>query len=301
MRRRLDFYGEWKGAAPDGREQFLAGLDRSFRPAMLLRLEAVHIHRELRRRDYVRKEDELPARELRAITQIQIFGKCVMLPPSGLIDARPPPQTGRSVEVKESAAAAPGGLLEQEMAIEKHRLHPREQRVAAVQMAPARLDHAHRRIGKKLDSLAQEIGLRDEVGIENTNEITLSRGESGLQSAGCDSCAVNAMDQLHVETPALQVLHARGGQFPRFVGGIIEDLDLQQLPRIIDLADRFEQALDNVDFVEDRQLHRHFRQFVETASRRHGLLPVFQEKVNNHIPVNPVCLSRNGSIKFCPK
>jgi hypothetical protein len=87
MRRRLDFDRDWKVAPPNGRKQFLAGLDRTLRPAMLLRLEAVHIHRELRRCDHVGKEDELPARELRAITQIQIFGQCVMLPPSGLVDA----------------------------------------------------------------------------------------------------------------------------------------------------------------------------------------------------------------------
>ena len=140
-----------------------------------------------------------------------------------------------------------------------------------------------------MDRLPQKIGLRNEVGIENTNEITLSGRKPGLQSAGFEPSAIDAVDQLHVEPPALQILHAGGGQFPRVVGGIVEDLDLQQVARIIDLADRLEQALDNVDLVEDRQLHRHFRQLLEMACRHHGSLPVFQEKVNNHIPVNPVC------------
>ncbi len=80
-----------KVAAPDGWKQFLAGLDRALRPAVLLRLEAVHIHRQLSWRDDVRKENELPARKLRAVTQIQVFSQGIMLPPSGLVDAGAPP------------------------------------------------------------------------------------------------------------------------------------------------------------------------------------------------------------------
>ena len=175
MRRRLDLYRQRKVAPPDRRKQFLAGLDRTLGPAVLLRLEAVHVHRQLRRRDHVRKENELPARELRAITQIQIFGERVVLPASRLVDAGAPPQTGRAVEIEETAAAAPGRLLEQKMAIEKHRLHAGEQRVAAIQVAPARLDHSHLRVGEKMDRPLQKIGLRNEIGIEDANEITLAR------------------------------------------------------------------------------------------------------------------------------
>src|ERR1700682_464782 len=140
-----------------------------------------------------------------------------------------------------------------------------------------------------MDRLAQKIGLRNEIGIENTNEITLSGREPGLQSAGFEPSAIDAVDQLYVEPPALQILHAGGSQFSRVVGGIVEDLDLQQFARIIDLTDRFEQPLDHIDLVEDRQLHRHFRQLLEMTCRPHCSLPVFQEKVNNHVPMNPVC------------
>ena len=170
--------GERQLAPPNRRQQFFAGLDRTFRPAMLLRLEAVHVHRQLRRRDDVGKEDKFPARELRAVTQIQILRQRVVLPAAGLFDARPPPETGRSVEIEKAAAAAARGLFEQEMAIEKHRLHPREQRVAAIQMAPARLDHPHLRIGKEIDRLAQQIRRRNKIRIENTDEFALGGGQA---------------------------------------------------------------------------------------------------------------------------
>src|SRR6476646_10910648 len=66
----LDLNSERQITAPDGGQQFLAGLDRALRPAMLLRLEAVHVDRQFRRRDNIREKNKFPARELGAITQI---------------------------------------------------------------------------------------------------------------------------------------------------------------------------------------------------------------------------------------
>ena len=81
---------------------------------------------------------------------------------------------------------------------------------------------------------------------------------------------------------------ARGRQLPGVVGRIVQHLDLEKLLRVIDLADRFEQPLDHIDFIEDRQLHRHFRQLLEMARRHHSSLPVLQEKVDNDVPMNSV-------------
>ena len=151
---RFEFYCEREVASPDCGKQFLTSLDRTLRPTVLLRLEAVHIHRQLSRCDHVRKEDELPARKLRAITQIQVFRERVMLPAACFLDAGASPQTSRSIEIEETPAAASRRLLQQEMPIEKHRLDAREQRVAAIEMAPTCLDHSHLRVGKKMDRLA---------------------------------------------------------------------------------------------------------------------------------------------------
>jgi hypothetical protein len=58
---------------------------------MLLRLETVHVHRQLRRSDDVGKINELPARELRAIAQIEVLAQSIILPASALLDARTAP------------------------------------------------------------------------------------------------------------------------------------------------------------------------------------------------------------------
>src|ERR1700730_10545134 len=47
-------------ASPEARQNFFTGLDRTFSPAMLLGFQAVNINWQLRRRDDVAQENELP-------------------------------------------------------------------------------------------------------------------------------------------------------------------------------------------------------------------------------------------------
>src|SRR5206468_3303031 len=67
-------------AAEDRRQELLGHLDRSLGPTELLRLERVHLDRQLRRRDDVLQIDELPALELRAIREIHVLGQGVVRP-----------------------------------------------------------------------------------------------------------------------------------------------------------------------------------------------------------------------------
>ena len=64
---RLELNRERQLTPPDARQQLLAGLDGTLGPAMLLRFEAVHVDRQLRRRDDIGKINEFPARKLSAI------------------------------------------------------------------------------------------------------------------------------------------------------------------------------------------------------------------------------------------
>src|SRR5256886_7889202 len=93
---------------------------------MLLGLEAVHVDRQLRWRDHIGQENEFPTGELRAVTPVEILGEGVVLPAARFIDARTPPETGGTVEIEKTSAATARSLLQQKMAIEEHRLDPRE-------------------------------------------------------------------------------------------------------------------------------------------------------------------------------
>src|SRR6266542_3652585 len=53
MPRGLELDWKRKPTAPDRGQQFFTGLHRTLGPAMLLRLETIHVHRQLRRSDHI--------------------------------------------------------------------------------------------------------------------------------------------------------------------------------------------------------------------------------------------------------
>src|SRR5207249_11459671 len=127
MRGGIKFYRKRKAAGPDRGQQFLARLEWPLGPAMLLRLETIHIHRQLRRSNNIGEINKLPARELSAITQIEIFAQRVVLPAAALLNAGTPPQACGPVKIEKSAASAARRLLKKQMPIQKNRLHAREE------------------------------------------------------------------------------------------------------------------------------------------------------------------------------
>src|SRR6516162_9723576 len=102
---------------PNTWQELLVCLNRTFGPAVLLRFETVHVHRQLGRRHNVGQKNEFPAGKLRAVAQIEIFAKRVVLPTTGFFDACLSPQTGRAVKIEKAAAPAARGLLEHKMAV----------------------------------------------------------------------------------------------------------------------------------------------------------------------------------------
>src|SRR5206468_8915029 len=211
---------DWKRevAPPDAGQQFFASLNGPLGPAMLLRLETVHIHRQLGRSDHVGQINKFPARELRAIAKVEVLAQRISLPASTLFDTRTPPETGGSVKVEKTAAAAAGGLLKQKVSIQKDRLHAREQRIPTIQMAPASLDHPYFWISKKMDGTSKQIFLRDEISVEDTKEFSFRSVESCRQGAGLESCAINSMNKLNIKAMLAQFFRARGGDLASLVG-----------------------------------------------------------------------------------
>ena len=114
---------------------------------------------------------EAPAAQLRAIAQVEIFGQRVVLPAAGVVDRRAPPDARRAVEIEEAARPVAAAVLEHEVPVEQNRLDLREQRVVLVDVAPARLHHADLGIGEVRHQPGQEIDGRDEVGVEDRDEL----------------------------------------------------------------------------------------------------------------------------------
>src|SRR5437588_9225655 len=214
---------------------------------MLLGLEAIHIDRQLCRGNNVGQENKLPAGQLRAITQIQVLGQRVMLPAAGLFNARFSPEPGRSVKVEKATTARARGLFENEMAVEKHCLHSGEQGIAAIQMAPARLNHPHLRVGKEIDCLAQQMRWRNKIGIENTYEFSARGSQASLQRARFEAGAIDPMNQFDIETALTQFRRTIRDNLTRVVGPIVKHLDLQPIAWVIQFTDRPQQSLHYID------------------------------------------------------
>src|SRR5947208_3373337 len=103
-------------------------------------------------------------------------------------------------------------------------------------MSPAGLDHADLGVGEEMDGALEEVWLRNEISIENTNELALRGSQTGLERARLKTSPVGPVDQLDVEPATLQFRDARGRQLPGVVGRVVQHLDLEQVFRVIDLA-----------------------------------------------------------------
>src|SRR6202008_4126267 len=130
-------------------------------------------------------------------------------------------------------------------------------------MAPASLDHADFRIGEEMDCSLEKVRLWNEIRIQNTNEFALRGSQSRLEGACFEPGAIGAVNEFDIESAALQFRHAGAGQLPGIVGGIIENLDLEEVLGIIYFANRSQKTFDDIHFIENGQLHRPPRQLVK--------------------------------------
>ena len=190
-----------------------------------------------------------------------------MLPAAGVGDGRAAPDSGRAVEVEEESGAVAAAVLEHEVAVEQDRLNLRQQRVVLIDVTPARLDHRHLRIGEELHGAHQEIRRGDEVGVEDRDELALGDLEAGLERAGLVAGAIGAMDVGDVHAAGGVAAHGLLGDAARFVRRVIQDLDLKQLARILDLADGVDQPIGDIHLVVNRELDRHHGQGVQRSGR----------------------------------
>ena len=182
----------------DAAEQLARRLHGTFGPAVLLTLEAAHVARKLRRSRHVGRIDERPAAELCPVAQVHVLRDRVVLPSPRIIDSGSPPHAGCPVEVEEATGAVARGVLDHEVPIEQHGLAPRQQRVLAVQVAPARLDHADRRVCKEVDQISDRASMGYEVGVEHQHEITSGSSQAVFEGARFVAFAARTPDVLDV-------------------------------------------------------------------------------------------------------
>ena len=98
-------------------------------------------------------------------------------------------------------------------------------------------------------------------------------------------------------TGARVFTHKPGRHDPSVVRRIVQHLDFQELPRIVNASDGFEQALHNIALVENGQLDGDRRQLFELLQRTGRVLLVLQVSVGQQITVDAVNRKDNKNRK----
>src|SRR5438105_8626233 len=153
------------------RENFLCRLHEAFGPAGLLGFEAIHVDGQVGGAFDVWEIEKFPAFELGAVGKVGVFGECVVLPSAGSVDSGATPDSCGAIEIKESAAAGTGAVFDDEVAVEQNGFDLGEERIVAIEIGPAGLDHADVLSSFAVEEIgngaAEEIGFGDEVSVEN--------------------------------------------------------------------------------------------------------------------------------------
>src|SRR5262245_8492571 len=148
-------------------------------------------------------------------------------------------------------------------------------------MPPSRLNHSDFWIGKEMDSAFKQVFFRNKIGVEDAKKFAVSGSKSYGQGASLKASPINPMDPLDVETALPECLRPQRGYVAYLIRRNVKHLNLEKHLLIIEFAHGTDQPLGDIDFIENRQLHCHFRQFLKVASRNRRPLTVFQIQINN--------------------
>ncbi len=163
-----------------------------------------------------------------------------------------------------------------------------------IEMRPASLYHADLWIGKVVDRAQQEVFRWSEVGVEDGNEFAFCRLQASCESARFITVTISAVVIANGMPESGVALDQSASHVDSLVGGVVQNLDIKFVARIVYLADRIQQSLNDILLVEDRQLDGDARQFLEMRNRFCGaILLVLVVKVNQNVAMRSVAGKQN--------
>ncbi len=292
MKKCFGLHVPWRVGFQNFRKNFLGRLHQAFGPASLLGLETVHVYGKFGSTLDAGQIEKFPAAKLRTVGKIGVFGERVVFPATGGFDGRPAPNSGGAVEIEESAAAGTSAVFDDEVAIEQNRFDLREERVVAIEIGPAGLDHADvlsfNEIEKIRNGAAKEVGFRDEVRVEDGDEFSLGSLEAVFEGAGFEPFAISPVNVGDGHALGGMAVNAGFGDFAGFVGGIVEDLNVEKFARVVEARNSFDKALDDIALVENGKLNGDARPLFYFRRRAGNVLAVLIVVVDKPVAMKTV-------------
>ena len=251
----LELDGRAPGTAQHTREQLARGLHAALRPPPLLDQERGRGGGKLRGHADIVPEHEAPPCHLGAVADVEVFGEGVRLPSPGVGQGPAAPQPGGPVEVEEASAAVAPALFQEEVPVEEERLGAGQPGVLLVQVVPAGLHHPHPRVGHRGQQRLEEAGAGHEVGVEDEDVLAGRRFEARREGARLVAGPAPTVVHRDVDAGAAPHPGSPAREEGRFVGGVVQDLDLEVGGGVGEAAGRVDEALDDVLLVVDGELH----------------------------------------------
>jgi hypothetical protein len=109
-----------------------------------------------------------------------------------------------------------------------------------------------------------------------------------LQSARFVTFAIVAMDVRNGQAESAIAIYAIASDLLCLVGGIVEDLNLQNVAWVIKLRSGFDQAVDDVPFVVNRKLNGNFGPSCNFGGRARDIFAIFVIVINQGVAMNAV-------------
>src|SRR5262245_21713524 len=210
-----------------------------------------------------------------------------MLPAARGLNGFAPPDASRSIEIEETSRMIPAAMLHDEVPIQNHGFHLRQVVVVPVEVSPASLDHPDLGVSELVDGLVQELRVWNEIGVEDGNELASGDLQASLQRPRFESEAIVSMQIVDIDALPAQCVNRLASHVLGFVRGIVEELDLQKLWRVVDFRHRLDQSFNNEHLVVDRELNCNRGQRLESPWLGYTLL-VSQIQVHQLIAVQTV-------------
>ena len=193
---------------------------------------------------------------MRAVTEVEVFGQRVGRPAAGRFQAAAPPDAAGAVEWDQPAAAIARRLLNHEMRIDGQALGARQAVFAGVEVAPAALHDADFRVGEQVGQRTlEEVGRRQEVGIEYGDILAFAVAQAFSEGAGFEAVSIGPADMLGMESARFQFRQLPRHQLHGQVVRIVQHLYQQFVARVVKSGDRVDQAAGDSSFVVQRQLN----------------------------------------------
>ena len=135
--------------------------------------------------------------------------------------------------------------------------------------------------------MLKQIRWRKEVRVEDEKEISGSRRHGLLECSGFEPRAIVTVTQQDIKPTLFETCGTFFTGSLGLVRGVVENLDLQLVLRIIKQAHGFEEPVDDEDLIVDGQLHGDLGEHLKTAGRGRGFPFVLPVKVKDAEPVRP--------------